>query len=287
MMSRARPAVTAARLFAACLLVSSALCPPAVSGGSFTVFGPAYYERGAGAPVMVNDAIAVRVPGAPYRILVYNGGLEDSEYERVSSSVIQINGGTVFGPDAFGQDVGYLEAPVDLSAANELSVELRGKPGGGVVLVLVGEGPGEEEDRQGLAFVGPAGQLLTRILTAIGLRRGQVYITNIVKCRPPGNRDPQEDEVAACLPFLRRQLAIIRPDLICTLGAPASRTLLETRAPISRLRGRFHRMGEMRVLPTYHPAYLLRNPSEKRAVWEDMQLLQRAYREPGTMGERS
>ena len=154
-------------------------------------------------------------------------------------------------------------------------------------LVLVGEGPGEEEDRQGLAFVGPAGQLLTRILTAIGLRRGQVYITNIVKCRPPGNRDPQEDEVAACLPFLRRQLAIIRPDLICTLGAPASRTLLETRAPISRLRGRFHRMGEMRVLPTYHPAYLLRNPSEKRAVWEDMQLLQRAYREPGTMGERS
>ena len=144
-------------------------------------------------------------------------------------------------------------------------------------LVLVGEGPGYEEDVHGLPFVGQAGQLLTRILRAIELAREDVYICNIIKCRPPGNRNPEPDEIAACIPFLRRQLRAIRPRLICALGAFAAQTLLGTDTPISQLRGHFHIYEGIHLLPTYHPAFLLRNPSKKRNVWEDMQKLQRAY----------
>ncbi len=144
-------------------------------------------------------------------------------------------------------------------------------------LVLVGEGPGYEEDLQAMPFVGPAGQLLTKILKAINLSREQVYICNIIKCRPPGNRDPEPDEISACIPFLRRQIKAIRPELICALGAPAAQTLLQTNTPISRLRGRFHTYEDIAVLPTYHPAFLLRNPGKKRDVWHDMQKLQEAY----------
>jgi DNA polymerase len=144
-------------------------------------------------------------------------------------------------------------------------------------LMFIGEGPGADEDRQGLAFVGKAGQLLTRIIAAIGLSRDEVYIANIVKCRPPKNRDPQPDEIETCLPFLRLQIRAIRPEIICTLGAPAARTLLNTNAPISRLRGRFYDLDGIQLMPTYHPAYLLRNPAEKRPVWEDMQAIQKLY----------
>ncbi len=146
-------------------------------------------------------------------------------------------------------------------------------------LMFVGEGPGADEDRKGLAFVGKAGQLLTRIIAAIGLTREEVYIANIVKCRPPGNRDPREDEIRECIPFLKAQIRVIQPRIICTLGAPASKTLLNTTAPISRLRGRFHELEGIQVMPTYHPAYLLRNPEQKRPVWEDMQKVQALYRE--------
>ena len=144
-------------------------------------------------------------------------------------------------------------------------------------LVLVGEAPGYEEDIQGQPFVGQAGQLLTRILRAIGLAREDVYICNIIKCRPPGNRNPEPDEIAACIPFLRRQLRAISPELICALGTFAAQTLLGTDTPISRLRGHFHTYEGIHLLPTYHPAFLLRNPSKKRDVWEDMQKLQEAY----------
>ena len=144
-------------------------------------------------------------------------------------------------------------------------------------LVLVGEGPGYEEDAMGLPFVGKAGQLLTKILKAIDLTREEVYICNIIKCRPPGNRDPEPDEIAACLPFLRRQIRAIRPKFICALGAFAAQTLLQTDTPISRLRGDFHAYEGIRVLPTYHPAFLLRNPDKKRHVWEDVKKLQAAY----------
>lgn len=145
-------------------------------------------------------------------------------------------------------------------------------------LMFIGEGPGEDEDKQGLAFVGKAGQLLTKIIAAIDLTRDDVYITNIVKCRPPRNRDPEENEISACLPFLEQQIRSIRPAIICALGAPASKTLLKTRDPISRLRGRFHDMNGIKVMPTYHPAYLLRNPSDKRLVWEDMKKIREEIR---------
>jgi DNA polymerase len=137
-------------------------------------------------------------------------------------------------------------------------------------IVFVGEGPGFEEDRSGRPFVGPAGQLLSRIIEAIKLTREQVYICNVIKCRPPGNRNPAPEEIGACRPFLERQIVAIGPEVICTLGTFAAQTLLQTQTPISRLRGRFHTCNGIRLMPTYHPAYLLRNPDQKRAVWEDM-----------------
>jgi DNA polymerase len=144
-------------------------------------------------------------------------------------------------------------------------------------LVFVGEGPGFEEDQQGEPFVGPAGQLLTKIIEAINLSRKQVYICNIVKCRPPGNRNPDAEEIDTCFPFLERQMGAIRPDFICALGAVAAQTLLNTTEPISRLRGRFHHYQGIKVIATYHPAYLLRNPEKKRDVWEDMKMLMKEY----------
>lgn len=143
-------------------------------------------------------------------------------------------------------------------------------------LVFVGEAPGEEEDRQGEPFVGAAGQLLTRIIEAMGLRRDQVYILNVIKCRPPGNRNPLPDELAACRSLLDAQLECLQPQVICALGTFAAQALLQTEERISRLRGRFHKLGDIQVMPTYHPAYVLRNPQSKRAVWDDMQHIQRA-----------
>lgn len=138
-------------------------------------------------------------------------------------------------------------------------------------LMFVGEAPGADEDRQGEPFVGRAGQLLTRIIEAIELKRGDVYIANVIKCRPPGNRNPEPDEVATCEPFLLRQIALIRPRVIVALGTFAAHTLLGTDAPISRLRGRVHAFaGGASLIPTFHPAFLLRSPDRKRDVWEDM-----------------
>ena len=142
-------------------------------------------------------------------------------------------------------------------------------------LVFVGEAPGADEDAQGEPFVGRAGQLLTKIIEAMGLRREDVYICNIIKCRPPNNRTPEADEIVACQPFLLQQLRAIGPKFICALGGPAAQTLLQTKEPISRLRGRFHDFHGIPLLPTFHPAFLLRNPSEKKTVWEDMKLLLR------------
>lgn len=140
-------------------------------------------------------------------------------------------------------------------------------------LVFVGEGPGYEEDRQGEPFVGAAGNLLTKIIQAMNLSRNEVYICNIVKCRPPGNRNPEIEEIKACSPFLERQIEAIQPRFICALGTFAAQTLLESTTPISRLRGHFYTYKGIPVLPTYHPAYLLRNSEKKRDVWEDMKLL--------------
>lgn len=137
-------------------------------------------------------------------------------------------------------------------------------------LMFVGEAPGHDEDLQGIPFVGRAGQLLTKIIEAINLRREDVYIANIIKCRPPGNRNPEPDEVAACEPFLFRQVLAIGPRVIVALGTFAAQALLRTKEPISRLRGRPFTYGSAVLVPTFHPAYLLRNPSSKREVWEDM-----------------
>jgi uracil-DNA glycosylase family 4 len=144
-------------------------------------------------------------------------------------------------------------------------------------LVFVGEGPGRDEDLQGKPFVGLAGQLLTKIIQAIQLTREEVYIANIIKCRPPGNRNPEPDEIQSCEPFLRKQLEVIRPGLICALGNFAAQTLLQTEERISLLRGRFHRYQGIPLMPTYHPAYLLRNPNFKRDVWEDMKKVKIEY----------
>jgi DNA polymerase len=144
-------------------------------------------------------------------------------------------------------------------------------------LVFVGEAPGRDEDRQGEPFVGRAGQLLTEIITrGMKLRREDVYIANVIKCRPPENRNPEPDEVAACEPFLVRQLVLIGPEVVVALGKFAAQTLLRTKTPITQLRGRWHDYHGIRVMPTFHPAYLLRNPGDKRLVWEDIQKVMRA-----------
>jgi len=140
-------------------------------------------------------------------------------------------------------------------------------------LMFVGEAPGRDEDLQGYPFVGRAGQLLTKIIEAIALKREDVYIANVIKCRPPENRNPEPDEVATCEPFLFRQIDIIKPKVIVALGKFGAQTLLRTLDPISRLRGRVFDYRGAKLIPTFHPAYLLRNPSSKREVWEDMKLV--------------
>jgi uracil-DNA glycosylase family 4 len=137
-------------------------------------------------------------------------------------------------------------------------------------LVFVGEAPGFDEDQQGLPFVGAAGQLLTKIIESTGVKREETYICNILKCRPPDNRNPEPDEVLQCSPFLKRQLAAIKPKIVCALGKFAAQNLLQSMDSITRLRGRFHDIDGMRVIATFHPAYLLRSPEKKREVWEDM-----------------
>ena len=147
-------------------------------------------------------------------------------------------------------------------------------------IMFVGEAPGEEEDKQGRPFVGLAGQLLTRLIESIGLKRSDVYIANVLKCRPPGNRNPQEDEIAACSPFLFKQIEIIKPKVICALGSFAAKVLLDQNLPISKIRGKVlkDKRGYL-ILPTYHPAYLLRNPRQKRTAIEDFKKLKELIEE--------
>lgn len=145
--------------------------------------------------------------------------------------------------------------------------------------LIIGEGPGQQEDLQGLPFVGPAGQLLTEMLRAIGLSRDEVYITNIVKCRPPNNRDPKPDEADACRPYLDRQIELIQPKIILAAGRIAAQSLLRTEAPVSRLRGKVHTLNRTPVVVVYHPSYLLRSPHEKKKAWLDLQLALSTYQE--------
>ena len=139
-------------------------------------------------------------------------------------------------------------------------------------LMFIGEGPGAEEDARGEPFVGRAGQLLTDIIErGMGMKRAEVYICNVIKCRPPDNRNPEPDEVASCEPFMMRQIELVKPRVIVGLGTFAVQAVLKVKTPISRLRGNWHDVRGVRMMPTFHPAYLLRNPGEKRAVWQDVQ----------------
>lgn len=162
-----------------------------------------------------------------------------------------------------------------LHATAKNAVPGEGNPNAG--FVCVGEAPGQTEDETGLPFVGAAGQLLTKILAAINLTREEVFICNVLKHRPPGNRNPAPDEITACSPFLLRQLALIKPRVILALGTFASQTLLQTTTPIGKLRGQVHRFHGVPLIVTYHPAALLRNPSWKRPTWEDVQLARRVF----------
>ncbi len=140
-------------------------------------------------------------------------------------------------------------------------------------LMFIGEAPGRDEDEQGLAFVGKAGQLLTKIIEAMGSKRDDVFIANVLKCRPPNNRNPEPDEVASCRPFLDEQIRLIGPKVIVTLGTFAAQAILETDEPIGRMRGIWREARGVRVMPTFHPAFLLRSPERKKDVWEDMKLV--------------
>lgn len=154
-------------------------------------------------------------------------------------------------------------------------------------IMFIGEGPGAEEDRRGEPFVGRAGQLLTDMIEkGMNLRRADVYIANIVKCRPPGNRDPEPVEVESCEPYLKRQIAIIQPEVICALGRVAAQTLLKTTTPISSLRGEFHTYEGIPLLPTFHPAYLLRNPAMKKEAWNDLKMILRRLGLSGAAGNK-
>jgi DNA polymerase len=139
-------------------------------------------------------------------------------------------------------------------------------------LMFVGEAPGADEDARGIPFVGRAGQLLTKMIEAMGFTRDDVYIANVIKCRPPENRNPEQDEIDSCEPFLLRQIAAIEPKVIVALGSFAARTLLKTQSPISRLRGRVYEYQGAKLVPTFHPSYLLRSPGQKREAWEDLKL---------------
>jgi len=180
--------------------------------------------------------------------------------------------------DAIRADLGDCHR-CDLAASRTELVYGVGNPN--ARLVLVGEAPGREEDVKGEPFVGEAGRLLDRILLAMGMQREDVYICNVLKCRPPNNRDPQPDEVATCEAFLIRQVAAIRPQVIVGLGRFAVHCLLKTKAPISRLRGEWQSYQGIPLMPTYHPAYLLRNPDGKRDVWEDMKEVMRRLQAEG------
>ncbi len=144
-------------------------------------------------------------------------------------------------------------------------------------LMFVGEAPGRDEDIQGVPFVGRSGQLLNKILEAAGIERDDVYIANIIKCRPPNNRTPLTNEIEACIPYLGRQVALIAPRVICTLGLPATQTLLGIRGSMGSLRGKMYVEGDVKVIPTYHPAAALRDPKYKRPIWDDIQLIKREY----------
>ncbi len=187
--------------------------------------------------------------------------------------VVQLNSGAIL--QIIGND---LKECMRCRLHEERNRLVFGEGSSAAPLVFVGEGPGFEEDQQGRPFVGRAGKLLDQMIRALGFSRGEVYICNVVKCRPPKNRTPLPEEIETCSPFLFRQLDAIHPGIICALGACAAQTLMGTASPISRLRGKTHLWRGIPLVCTFHPAYLLRNPSQKAAAWQDLVLVHRSLR---------
>jgi uracil-DNA glycosylase len=217
----------------------------------------------AAAPPLVASAAKAAVPAAPKPV---------TQLER--PILPAASGGTKTAIDTFRSEIcDCRKCPLGKLRKNFVFGE--GNPD--AKLVFVGEAPGAEEDIQGRPFVGAAGQLLTKIIEAIKFRREDVYICNILKCRPPGNRDPEPGEIEQCEPYLIKQLEILKPAVICSLGKFATQTLLKSQVPISKLRGQVHRYHDIKLVPTFHPAALLRNPSWKRQTWEDVQLVRSIY----------
>jgi uracil-DNA glycosylase family 4 len=229
----------------------------------------AWRQRAAG-----NDAPALGEPAA----VAAESPIADAPVAAASPAVSDLS--NVSSLDALREHIGDCTRCVLHTLGRQQVVFGTGNPNAD--LMFAGEAPGADEDRQGEPFVGRAGQLLTRIIEAIDLKREDVYIANVIKCRPPGNRNPEPTEVATCSPFLLRQIDLVQPKVIVALGTFAAQTLLGTNAPISRLRGRVHDYrGGIKLIPTFHPAYLLRSPERKREVWEDMKIVRGLLAESG------
>ena len=234
------------------------------NGGDSLVSAARFLER------YLADLVAFEGPD-----FVLPAGLEDAEPSLPEATVAASGKADASGElEAFRAEICNCTA-CPLGHSRQNFVFGSGNPGAGIM--FVGEAPGAEEDRQGLPFVGEAGRLLTRIIEAMRLRREDVYICNVLKCRPPNNRDPQPEEVDQCEPYLKRQIAIVQPRIICALGRVASQALLRTTAPLGSLRRTLHQYEGIPVIVTYHPAALLRNEGYKRPTWEDVKWLRRQY----------
>jgi uracil-DNA glycosylase len=213
-------------------------------------------------PVAAPQPMAVELPAAPAAAEPMPATMAETSIEQRRIGLQQL-----------AQEVRGCTRCPELCSTRTQTVFGQGEPG--VDLCFVGEAPGEDEDRQGLPFVGAAGQMLNRIITGCGLKREEVYIMNVLRCRPPRNRTPLPNEVANCRGFLERQMDLVRPRFICCLGGCAATNLLQTPLSVGKLRGRFHDYRGIPALVTYHPSYLLphRSPEKKREVWEDMKML--------------
>jgi DNA polymerase len=223
-----------------------------------------------------NEILQDVLERAKYYASLSTLGLPASSVSAAPSVAIGSGGGVSAAPDfatrlaAIREDIGDCQR-CRLAGTRKTIVFGQGHPN--ARLMFVGEAPGADEDEQGLAFVGKAGQLLTKIIEAIGLSREDVFIANVLKCRPPQNRNPEPDEVISCQPFLEKQIETIRPKVLVGLGKFGAHWLLKTAEPITRIRGRLGEYNGITVMPTYHPAYLLRNPGAKKDVWEDMKVV--------------
>lgn len=216
-----------------------------------------------------------------YQELGVNGVSRDPNWRRRDAAVTAAEPNAEVAPVTFVRSSGDALAAIrdDIGDCTRCKLHTQGRTqivfGVGnpeAELMFVGEAPGADEDVQGVPFVGRAGQLLTKMIEAMGFKRDEVYIANVLKCRPPGNRNPEADEIEQCEPFLFRQLESVQPKVVIALGAFAARTLLKTDAPISRLRGRVHHFRGAKLIPTFHPSFLLRSPGYKREAWEDLKL---------------